>query len=162
MNEIGIDVFVNVSMNFPEINVVKYEYNKGMLIMEFVLTREIATEEEEEFISKASQCIKLLHKLDNIPPHEFKIKFKRLAGLTFMRYYYDTKFLSEKEINIIISLVKEEFPDCLVNEGKNLSGQDMFRKQIKRDLLEKLSGNDGGTHYLFAYRDHGRLCMYNK
>mgnify|MGYP000935690994 CR=1 FL=1 len=31
MNETGIDVFLNVSVDFPEINIVKYEYNTDLL-----------------------------------------------------------------------------------------------------------------------------------
>lgn len=162
MNETGIDVFLNVSVDFPEINIVKYEYNTDLLIIEVALTREISTAQEEGFISKASRCINLLHNLEQAVPGVFKIKFKRMAGLTFLRYYRDVKSLREKEINLIISLVREEFYDCLIDEGKNPISRGFLRKQVKRDLLEKLSGSSGGTNYLFAYRDHGRLCMFNR
>ena len=34
MNETGLEIFLNVSVNFPEINIVKYDYNSDLLIIE--------------------------------------------------------------------------------------------------------------------------------
>ncbi|HHV16449.1 MAG TPA: hypothetical protein GXX58_07735 [Gelria sp.] len=161
MNETGLEIFLNISVNFSEINIVKYEYNSDLLIVEVALGKEIPVEQEKKFITSTQECMELLHKLDESTPKTFKIKFKRLAGLTFLRYYRDAKSLNENEINLLISLLREEFDDCLLSEGLTTLTRNSFKKQIKRDLLQQLN-NEHDTGYLFAYRDHGRLCMFNR
>jgi hypothetical protein len=159
MSETGVEIFLNVSVNFPEINIVKYDYNSDLLIIEVALGREIEPEEEQKFITRGRECIQLLHKLEENKPEIFSIKFKRLSGLTFLRYYRDIKSLDEKEINLLILLLREEFYDCLLDNGKSILNHDSFKKKVKRDLLLQLNNNVGD---LFAYRDHGRLCMFNR
>lgn len=161
MNETGLELFLNVSVNFPEINIVKYEYNTDLLIAEVVLDKEIDKQQEEKFVTRCEKCVQLLHMLNESKPQVFKIKFKRLAGLTFFRYYRDGKSLNNKEINLLMSLLREEFYDCLLNKGEIALTGDSFKKRMKRDLLQQL-GHKHDTGYLFAYRDHGRLCMFNR
>ena len=162
MNETGLEIFLNVSVNFPEINIVKYDYNSDLLIIEVALGKEIDQEQEEKFITRGRECMQLLHKLEESKPEIFNIKFKRLAGLTFLRYYRDVKSINENEINLLISLLREEFYDCLLDDGKTALTRDSFKKQVKRDLLLQLNNNHDNAGYLFAYRDHGRLCMFNR
>lgn len=161
MNETGLEIFLNVSVNFPEINIVKYEYSNDLFIIEVALTREIDSAQEERFINRAEECIDLLHKLNRSNPEIFSIKFRSIAGLTFLRYYRDAKTLSEKEINLLMSLLHKEFSDCLLAD-ENTMTRPSFQKQVKRDLLQKLGSSSNNTAYLFAYRDHGKLCMFNR
>lgn len=162
MNETGLEIFLNVSVNFPEINIVKYDYNSDLLIIEVALGREIEQEQEEQFITRGRECIQLLHNLKETRPEIFSIKFKRLAGLTFLRYYRDVKSLGESEISLLISLLRDEFYDCLLDDGKTALTFDSCKKQVKRDLLRQLNNYQNNTGYLFAYRDQGRLCMFNR
>ncbi len=159
MNETGLEIFLNVSVNYPEINIVKYEYNTDLLIVEVVLGKEIDREQERTFITRSQQCLQLLHKLNESKPKVFNIKIKRLAGLTFLRYYRDAKSLNENEINLLMFLLRKDFYDCMLNEAEIEPTCNSFKKQVKRDLLQQLNNNSG---YIFAYRDHGRLCMFNR
>lgn len=161
MNETGLEIFLNLSVNFPEINIVKYEYNTDLMIAEIVLAKEIDEQQEEKFITRFEECVQLLHMLEENKPQVFKIKFKRLAGLTFLRYYRDGKSLNDKEINLLISLLREDFYDCLQNEGEIALTSNSSKKRMKCDLLQQLN-NKYNTGYLFAYRDHGRLCMFSR
>ncbi|MGS0764674.1 hypothetical protein [Syntrophomonas curvata] len=160
MNETGLEIFLNVSVNFPEINIVKYEYNNDLLIIEVVLTREIDSTQKESFISKAQQHINALHTLNRSKPETLSIRFKSVGGLTFLRLYRDAQTLGGKEINLFMTLLGEEFYDCLLDEG-NSTARPSFRRQVEKDLLKKL-GASSNTDYLFAYRDHGKLCMFNR
>lgn len=161
MNETGLEIFLNVSVDYPEINIVKYDYSTDILIVEVALDKEIGKDQEEKFITRCEECVQVLHMLNESKPQVFKIKFKRLAGLTFLRYYRDGKSLNDKEINLLMSLLRAEFYDCLLNEGEIAFTADSFKKRMKHDLLQQLN-NKHGTGYLFAYRDHGRLCMFNR
>jgi hypothetical protein len=160
MNETGLEIFLNVSVNFPEINIVKYECNNDLLIIEVVLTREIDSARQENFINKTRQHIGLLHNLNQSHPDTLRIRFKSVGGLTFVRLYRDAKTLGEKEINLFMSLLGEEFYDCLLDEGTS-AARPSFCRQVEKDLLKKL-GTGSHTAYLFAYREHGKLCMFNR
>ena len=162
MSETGLDMFLNVSVNFPEINIVKYEYNKDLLIIEVAFCREIDLQQEKQFKDKARECIKLLHQLEESQPEIVEVRIKRLAGLTFLRYYRDVKSLSENEITLLMSLLRENFHDCLVDDGRIPITQNSFRKHVKRDLLQKLHTSRDNTGYIFAYHDQGRLCIFNR
>ena len=159
MNEAGLEIFLNISVNFPEINIIKYEYEKDLLIVEVVLAKEITRDQEEKIITRHKECVQVLHMLNKSKPQIFNIKFRRLAGLTFVRYYRDAESLHETEIDLLMSLLRDEYCDYLFNEGEITCNS--FKKQIKRDLLQQLN-NKYDTGYLFAYRDHGRLCMFNR
>ncbi len=159
MNEAGLEIFLNISVNFPEINIIKYEYEKDLLIVEVVLFEEITREQEEKVITTCKERMQALHTLNKSKPQIFNIKFRRLAGLTFVRYYRDAQSLYETEIDLLICLLRDEFCEYLFNEGNIPCNS--FKKQMKRDLLQQLN-NKYGTGYLFAYRDHGKLCMFNR
>ncbi|MCK9314506.1 MAG: hypothetical protein M0P20_10705 [Methanocorpusculum sp.] len=159
MNKAGLEIFLNISVNFPEINIIKYQYETDLLIVEVVLVKEITRDQEEKVIIRCRECVQALHILNKSKPQIFNIKFRRLAGFTFIRYYRDAESLHETEIDLLMCLLRDEFCDYLFNEGKIPC--DSFKKQMKRDLLQQLN-NKYGTGYLFAYRDHGRLCMFNR
>ncbi|MGI5911779.1 MAG: hypothetical protein ACOX6E_04250 [Syntrophomonadaceae bacterium] len=160
MNENGIDLFLNVSVNFSEINIVKYEFKSDLLIIEVVLNREVNKEDEVCFINKTLDCINLLHNLICSQPKTLNIKFTRLTGLTFVRYYRDVKTLGEKEIGLFMGILRDEFNDCLVNDERPCFPRNSIKKQVKRDLLKKINDTLDSNPYLFAYRDHGKLCMF--
>lgn len=162
MNETGLDMFLNVSVNFPEINIVKYEFNKELIIIEVAFCREIDLQQEKQFKDKARKCIRLLHQLEENRPEVVEVKIKRLAGFTFLRYCRDVKSLSENEIALLISLLRENFCDCLVEDGRVPLTRDSLKKQVKHDLLQKLRSSCNNTDYLYAYHDQGRLCMFNR
>jgi len=161
MKETGLEVFLNVSVNFPEINIVKYEYNNDLFVLEVALTREIDSVQKHNFDIKVQHYAKVLHTLNGNSPETLSIKYKSIGGLTFLRYYRDANTLSDKEIDLFMSLLQEEFYDCLLYDGSTVA-RSSFRNQIKNNLLKELGANLENTAYLYAYRDHGKLCMFNR
>lgn len=160
--ENGLDTFINVSLEYSELNAIKYEADRDRVSLEVVLKGLISNERQEQFISKVKSCLLSFYKLSHQVPKFVDFSIDEKAGITFLRFYRDMSSLSEGEINLFIVLLNEEFADLLLVEDSSIIAKESFKKQVKKDLLQRIHKNDMYTNSFFACRDKGRVLVFNE
>lgn len=160
-NDWGLDIFISISLKYPELNAVKYQTDQETIFLELALNRNIDKVHKETFIKKIEDCLLIFHKLSSTLPSLMNLSFEENGGINFLRIYRDIKTLDEEEIELLLHMVREEFRDSLFKADERIIVADSVKKRLKKDLLNKLNtGNVGATSFL-AYRQEGRVLVFN-
>ena len=160
----GLDIFISVLLRYPEFNAVKYNAAKGEIKIEVALQGEIEADKQEAFIAEAQKCVALFHKLSSLETGKIKATFKEYSqsDLTFLSYHRDVESLSEEEVELFAGLLQKSFNELIIRDSGKIIAEDGFKEQIKENLLYKINSEKTSTSNFLAYRDHGRVLVFNK
>ena len=112
---------------YPELAKVCLEAQEEGVLLEFTLVTRPKDEEFEARSNKIMDCLRLYHQLEHIVANECYSYYGGKAYHIF-RGWQD---LSSQEINLMVTLVGENFGDCLLVNGKR-----EFYLDVKRHLDE--------------------------
>lgn len=160
--DLGLDVFLTVSLNHPEINAVKYLADKEQIILEVALNTVIEPLKRKSFLKKTRECLDLFHRIAGQKPGLMKIELIDKSELSFLRFYRDVGTLSQDEISLLILLLREEFANLLVTDNNDIVAKDAFKRKLKRTLMQKLNRNSSNSTDFLAYRKEGRVFVFNR
>ena len=160
----GLDIFICVLLKHPEFNAIKYDAVNGEIKIEVALQGEMDGESQEGFITEAQKCIGFFHQIAMIKTSIMKIKFEKYhaSNLTFLRYYRDVETLTEGEVEIFASLLQKCFNEFIIRDSGKIITEDVYKKRIKENLLYKINREKTSTSNFLAYREHGRVLVFNK
>ncbi|NLO22649.1 MAG: hypothetical protein GX119_11765 [Syntrophomonadaceae bacterium] len=160
----GLDIFISVLLRYPQFNAVKYDAAKGKIKIEVALQGEIEKDKQDGFITEAKKCVALYHKLSSLETGIIKIIFKEYSqsDLTFLSYHRDVQSLSEEEVELFAGLLQKSFHEFIIRDSGKIIAEDGFKEQVKENLLYKINRSKTSTNKFLAYRDHGRVLVFNK
>ena len=122
--DLGLDVFLTVSLDHPEINAVKYLADKEQIILEVALNTVIEPMKRKSFLKKTRDCLDLFHRLADQKPELMKVDLIDKSELSFLRFYRDVGTLSQDEISLLILILREEFANLLVKDNNDIVAKD--------------------------------------
>ncbi len=160
----GLDIFISVLLRYPEFNAVKYDAANGEIKIEVALQGGIENESQHRFIAESMECVGLFHKLSGIQTSIIKIRFEEYekSNLTFLRYNRDVESLTEGEVEVFAGLLQKCFDEFIIRDSGKIITEDICKKRIKENLLYKINRGKTSTNNFLAYRDHGRVLVFNK
>lgn len=159
-NGSGLDIFLTISLKYPELNAVRYLVDKHQIILEVALQGNIDYQ-KKTFTEKMRKHLSLLHKLSNKEPVLLELGFKEVAEITFLRFCRDVSSLTEEEIELFLSLLMQDFSGMIIKDPENLTCKDTLNTKTKRNLLKKMTTDNSVTDF-FAYREQGKVFVFNK
>ena len=160
----GLDIFISVLLRYPEFNAVKYDAANGEIKIEAALRGEIEKESQDNFITQTIKCVGLFQKLSGIETSIIELEFEEYStsNLTLLRYHRDVESLAEGEVEVFAGLLQKCFNEFIIRDSGKIITGDVFKKRIKENLLYKINREKTSTSNFLAYRDHGRVLVFNK
>jgi len=158
----GLDIFVSASLKHPELNAVKYEADKELIMFEFALETNLELEARKSFVENVENCLQLFVGLNGIKPTVLKINCLLHSGFTFLYVYRDIKSLSEEEITLLVDLVKREFNHLLIKDRSSIIAEEQYKRRIMKNLINKMNKGYNSSTNFFAYREEGKVFVFNK
>ena len=158
----GLDVIISSFIRYTELSAVKYDAEKDIIKIEVVLNGCIGDEHRSRFNSRYCQSMALFHKMLKIEAAYMKLDFIENAGITVLRLYRESLSLREDEIELYILLLRHEFASLLVRDDNDMVAEAALSGDIKNTLLKKIMDSRQPYQNIFAYRDEGRVFVFNK
>lgn len=158
----GVDAIMSVFIRCSELSAVKYDVEKDIIKVEIALNKSIKPEQRSKFINKCRESMGLFYKIYKLEPMHFNLSFIENSGITIVRLFRDSQTLIEDEMELFVRLLRQEFASLLIRDdndmvaGVNLSGDE------KNTLLEKIRKSHQPYQNIFAYRDEGRVFVFNQ
>lgn len=164
MEYAGLDLFISLLLKYPEFNAVKYDTSHGLLRIDVALQGEVTFGRQEEFIHKAETCIALYHHLRGIQPEHLLLDFQKpiRSKLTLLQYHRDMASLHEGEMEVFSGILQQTFAGQLIKDSGRVILEEDFKKQVKKNLIQKINRNNDNVHDFVAYREDGRVLVFNK
>lgn len=161
--ESGLDIFINTSIKYVQLNAVRYETELEQLTLEIALGEKVAPERRRDFRKRLQPALALFFKLKREKAAYIEVEFKEYTnGITLLRYKRDINSVSEQEIGIFMGLMESEFGGILLKENALIPVEDDFKLQVKKSLMRKLKQSNNQTSSLLAYHEDGRVLVFNK
>lgn len=160
----GLDIFISVLLRYPEFNAVKYDAAKEEIKIEVALQEEIEQENQDSFNFELDQCMKIYGGLSGKEINYISISFEKYhqSNITILRYKRDVETLTEGEVEIFASLLQKHFNESIISDSGKIITEDGFKKKVKANLLHKINREKATGNNFLAYRDHGRVLVFNK
>ena len=93
---------------------------------------------------------------------DLRIDFDVQGNISILTFYRDAFTLTEDEIDLYVRLAGLAFPDMLFRETDETVLQSKMVNDIKKQLLQDISHKNDSANNIFAYRDRGKMFVFDK
>lgn len=157
----GLDMFISISLTYPELNAVRYDADHNIIGLEVAVQGEISAEEEISFLHCIYRSLDLYHRRQIINAEVAKVYLRRLNELSLLHYERDMGTMSEGEMELVINLIRDNFPNRIIFDRGDSITEEPFKHRVKQNLLRNISKNEDKHHFL-AFRKKGRVLVFQK
>jgi hypothetical protein len=151
------NLLTSILIHYPEIAKIKLDPKKQVVKIAFYIkniSQKIKPVEEH-----LKQSLQTYHYLADVRATVASFEFQQLEYFTIMEFHRDVISFSQKEISLLIALLKEDFDATLVIDEDDLLLMDdpTLHEELVSYLLENVKANIE----LVALRDEGRVVVFN-
>ncbi|MGR6835701.1 hypothetical protein [Syntrophomonas erecta] len=163
-NNNGLDLFLNISLKYPDLNAVRYRAGVDHIMLELAIQGHLEYVIAKRFRETIDHSLKLFHNVKHSNSSRFiKLELIRCEDITLVRFYRDVDTLSDEEIQVFMGITRQFFKDKLVAEDRNSITEDSLAKKIKHNLLQTIKKEEEGkARYFYAYRKNGRVFVFQR
>jgi len=158
----GLDAVISAFIRNPELSSIQYKTGQNIIEMEMILKDNIDNEKQQLFCNKTMAAIQMLHKLREKENVDLRINFDIQGNITILTLYRDAFTLTEEEIDLYVKLAGFAFPNMLFRETDGTELQSKAVNDIKKRLLQDFSHKNDTANNIFAYRDRGKMFVFDK
>jgi hypothetical protein len=144
------------------LSAVKYDVKSDTIKIETALSDRVDEKKRNHFIDGCQKSMDLFFKMTKVQPVKFALNFIENSGITILRLYRDSKTLQEQEMELFVRLLRQEFASLLIKDDNDIVATLSLTGDIKKKLMQRLQQSYDSYHNLFAYRDEGRVFVFNK
>lgn len=159
----SIDLMISILVRYPEINTVKTDPKSGEIIFSFLLKKDLDQIQFSTLQEKLELSIETLLFIENKQPKNMRFLLQGYDGYSFLEVVRDFQTISQREISLLIQIVRNEMGAVLLtelNEGTESEELEM-QEELIDDLLDRLQF-DKGQEDLIGYREAGRVMVFQK
>ncbi len=158
----GIDAAISAFIRHPELSSIKYEGKNNIISLEMILKGYIDEQQKQEFIHKTYQALTLFHKLRKISINNIKLEFIVHSDICILTLIRDDISLCEEEIDLYLRLTDQDFSSVLLREMDEELVQDQIQRDVKNTIMKKINNSWNPEQKLIAYRDRGKMFVFDK
>ncbi|MDN5325762.1 MAG: hypothetical protein PWP41_458 [Moorella sp. (in: firmicutes)] len=159
----SIGLLISILVRYPEVGTINYEPRDQVLRFTFMLAQPVAVEQVQEFEKKFRKSLEVYNYLEDREPQVINLHHTWNDQLMSLEVQRDVATLSRDEINLIMTLVREEFGTSLVVENSDEVQEEelIFQEELIDHMLESVKGT-ASERQLIAFREEGRVMVFNK
>lgn len=160
--EAAIDAVISAFIRNPEISSIQYIARQNIIEIEMIITENIDPKKNQYFCRKAKAALQMLHKLRENETEYLGIELNNQGNISILALYRDAFTLTEEEIDLYVEMAGLEFSNMLLRED---DAKDMLNNRlhdIKKQLMQSVNHKNSSAHNIFAYRDRGKMFVFDK
>jgi hypothetical protein len=155
------NLLTSILIHYPEIATINLDPKDRVIKFSFYLKN--ITLELGEVKKYMQQALQAYYYLEDITTEVNAFTFEQLDQFTIMEFWRDINSLSQKEISLVIALLKDQFGASLISdedEDLDVDNQTLHEELISY-MLENVKMSRANSE-LIALRDEGKVVVYNK
>ncbi len=157
------NLLTSILLCYPEIATINLDHKSCMVRFTFYLSSSLSKKAVDSFKKRLQQSLHAYYYLINKDVEACSLSFQTLDCFTTLDFQRDVLTLTQKEIALIIALLREQFGDNLItDEDDDLVVDDLsLHEELIGRMLEHTQEASANSR-LIALRDEGRVLVYNK
>lgn len=164
-DEDSISLLTSLLVRYPELCTINFIPKGNLLKFSFIIKDEIDNKTLKIFSEDLKDCIHTLMYFDNkdkVNPKQLKINKKYETGYTVVEITRDTATLTQKELALTVSLIKDRFESIVVSDIYNTNEDYLLEQEdYIRYMLENMKFHKK-RNKLIAVREEGRVLVFKR
>ncbi|MFZ5646282.1 MAG: hypothetical protein ACOY30_01540 [Bacillota bacterium] len=159
----SVGLLISILVRYPEVATINFDPVKKALKFTFIASKILGAAEMDSIRRILLESIEALNKLDGKTARMSLVDRQDCDPYTMIEIQRDVETLVQEEIALIVALFQQYFENCLItDEGHSLYGDELLaQEEVIERMLESVRGF-AGNRMLFAYREEGRVLVFNK
>ncbi|MHB8171627.1 MAG: hypothetical protein ACYDG6_08805 [Thermincolia bacterium] len=158
-----IGLLISILVRYPEVASINFDPQGQVLKFTFIFSGDISKDEQETFEAKLWNYLDAYLQLEDMNNEVASIQWLTYDKFSILELTRDVDTLTQEEIAIITSLVKDDFGHGLVTESSDSIAEEdlMMQEELISHMLENLKGSRQEKK-LIAFREEGKVLVFNK
>ena len=159
----SVGLLISILVCYPEVATINFDPAQRVLKFTFAISRVLDTMEMDIISRKLLESIEVLNKLQGKVARLSLVDRPECGSFTLVEIQRDVETLVQEEIALIVELFRQNLESSLItDEAQSLYEEDLLmQEEIIERMLESVKGF-AGDKKLFAFREEGRVLVFNK
>jgi len=159
----SVGLLISILVRYPEVATINFDPSRQILQFTFIASRVLEPAELDRLRETVLDSIAAFNLLENRQAAVSSIDCQVYEQLTMVEVRRDVRTLVQEEIALVVQLLRRHLDRDLVAEtGESLVEEDLLiQEEIIEHMLENIKGS-GEDKHLFAFREEGRVLVFNK
>ena len=160
-NSVGL--LISILVRYPEVATINFEPDKQILNFTFIISRPLGEAELTGMETILMDSIEVFNALEGRETGMVALKYQAGDQLTLIEVQRDVDTLILEEISLIVDLFRQHLQPGLVTEiYEPLFEDDMLMQEEIIDHMLESVREQVEEKYLYAFREEGRVLVFNK
>jgi hypothetical protein len=159
----SVGLLISILVRYPEVSTINFDPDKQLLKFTFMYSQVLGDKELAGLKGRLMDSIEAYNMLEGIEPRLITINHNVCDNLTMIEVQRDVHSLAQEEITLIVELFRQYLDTNLVTEeNERLFEEEMIaQEEMIEHMLECIKGS-AENKYLFAFREEGKVLVFNK
>jgi len=161
----SVGLLISILICYPEVAAINFDPGKQLLRFTFMYSKVLKDNELDNLKEKLLNSIEVYNLLEGKENSVISLNSQICDNLTIIEVQRDVKTLVQEEITLIMELFRQCFNNNLVterNEHLHLIEEEIVaQEEMIGHMLERMKGTCQDK-YLFAFREEGRVLVFDK
>ncbi|OAT86697.1 hypothetical protein [Desulfotomaculum copahuensis] len=159
----SVGLLISILVRYPEVATINFDPDRQVLKFTFISSQVLVPADMGEIKEKLLDSIAVFNILENRETRLSRIDCQVCEQLTMIEVQRDVETLVQEEIALIVQLLRLQLDRHLVtDDNEPLFEEDLLiQEEIIEHMLESIR-DASGDKYLFAFREEGRVLVFNK
>jgi len=159
----SVGLLISILMLYPEVATINFNPGKRLLRFTFIYSKVLADSELNNLKEKLMESIEVYNLLEGKKTRVVTIESQICDNLTIIEVQRDVDTLVQGEITLIVELFRQYLNDNLVTEvsGRFFEEDLIAQEELIGRMLESMKSRSQDK-YLFAFRDEGKVLVFDK
>lgn len=153
----GVGLLTSILLRYSEVGSVHYWREQHALKFTFMITQHQEISSLQEILKPA---IEFFHQLEGQSMRVFDIACRSEENVCVVTVTRDVDSVTQREVGLIVELLKREYKDNLVYDEMNLpEDEQIFQEEMISHMLSSIQTHDIDKNVV-ALREEGRVLVF--
>lgn len=159
----SVGLLISILVRYPEVAAINFDPWEHILKFNFICSRMIDEKEMQRFKTHVLDHIRAYNYLEKKEASLVEITHQVFDNLTLIEMKRDVGTLAQDEIALVVEVFYRFWEKDLVSDlGENLIEEDLVvQEEIIDHMLESVRDSVGNKR-LYAFREEGKVLVFNK
>lgn len=155
-------LLISMLIRYPEVSSVRYDPETKSLVFSFFVQGILDEQKQVDCHQSLATHLEICGSLDRKCASIGKLLFSPLDDMTWITYQQSIQLISAAELIILTHVLHTHFPEQVALDLLGIEHYDLEQQEEVIDRLLGLPETLGENKLVVAYREDGKVYVYNK
>ena len=159
----SVGLLISILVRYPEVSTINFDPEHQVLKFNSIVSRILDNDEMSALRKQLLDSIEVFNKLEGKVTRLSMVNYQECGSFTMIEIQRDVETLVREEIALIVALLREDLESGLVQDDNGSFYEEdlLIQEEIIEHMLESVK-DYAGDKKLFAFREEGRVLVFNK